>query len=158
MSSQLESGRARILPREGHFPALNSTGFCPSAPETSKYLPMFHLLKEEDLAFLRGLGQDGIARQLRSRRRRIFRMFLDELAGDAVAVLKKRREEIARGAWYGLEEYCEDVGAFALHITRLYAATALHALPLNAAPEWVDASVTSLLQQLALQPAEQPAS
>jgi len=157
MQSQLDPGRASAFPREGHPPAANSTWFCPSASEPSKYLPMFRLLKEEDLAFLRGLGQDRMARQLRSCRRRIFRMFLDELAGDAVAVLKKRREEIARGAWYGLEEYCGDVGAFAVHITRLYAATVLHALHLDAAPESVDASITLLLKQIALQPAEEPA-
>ncbi|MGA3027663.1 MAG: hypothetical protein ABSF98_23135 [Bryobacteraceae bacterium] len=112
---------------------------------------MFRLLKEEDVAFLRGLGQDRIARQLRSRRRRIFRMFLDELAADAVAVLRKRREEIARGEWYAVEEYCGDVAAFWYHIARLYTATALHALRLNAAPEWVDASIASL-ERLAVQP------
>lgn len=157
MPSQLDSGRAGYFAREGHFPATHSTCICPPASEASRYSPMFHLLKEEDLAFLRGLGQYRIARRLRSRHRRIFRMFLNELAVDAVAILKKRREEIARGAWYGLEEYCADIGAFSYHITRLYAATALHAMHLNAAPEWVDASITVLLGQLALNPAEEPA-
>lgn len=157
MPSQLDSSCAYFPSQEGHTSPPQSTCFLPPISETSKYRPMFRLLKEEDLAFLRGLGQVRMARQLRSRHRRIFRMFLGELAADTVAVLKKRREQIARGAWYGLEEYCADVGAFALHITRLYAATALHAMHLDAAPEWVDASITSLLEQIVLQPAEDPA-
>jgi hypothetical protein len=154
MLSPLQSGRACILLREGLPPAASPVGFRPCASEASRYLPMFRLLKDEDTAFLRGLGDHGLARRLRSRRRRVFRMFLDELAGDAVAVLRKRREEIARGAWYGLEEYCRDVGAFWYHITRLYAATVLHAVHLHAAPEWVNVSVASLLRQIAPPAAE----
>jgi hypothetical protein len=120
--------------------------------DAERFLPMFRLLTELDVDFLRCAGAPPLASRIRRRHRCVFRMFLRELGAEVSASFHKRRELIARGAWSHLGDYYSDRAVFAYHYARLNIAVALHMIHVPAAPLWAEASLHPLLQMVA-QPA-----